>query len=131
MSPDVFNQTDGGRGEAGFVEKNDCTVRAIAATTDMTYLQAHELLKYCGRRDRRRFKFVSWICSVRNINGRVPVPVTVSIGAKTTGQFLKMKMSGRFIVRTRGHVFAVIDGVIHDEGRFIPRARVKNIWRMQ
>jgi hypothetical protein len=127
----MFTQTDGGRSEAGFVEKNDCTVRAIAATAGMTYLQAHELLKHFGRRDKRKFKFVNWICSVRNINGHVPVPVTVSIGAKTTGTFLKMKLSGRFIVRTKGHVFAVIDGVIHDDGRFIPRARVRNIWRMQ
>jgi hypothetical protein len=127
----MFTQTDGGRGEAGFVEKNDCCVRAIAVSTGLSYSESHELLKHYGRRDRRKFKFVNWICSMRDINGRVPVPVTVSIGAKTTGQFLKMKVSGRFIVRTRGHVFAVIDGVIHDDGRFIPRARVRNIWRMQ
>src|SRR5687768_18594660 len=46
------NYSDGGRKEFGFInEANDCTVRCVAFAYDISYSEAHAMLKTWGRKD--------------------------------------------------------------------------------
>ena len=124
MNTDTYRPIDAGtqRGAEFAHEHMDCTVHATAIAAQIPYFEAHELLARFGRRPRHGVKyraFIAWAtsptgCSItgnpRGVIGAYRVQRVNLDKSVTLGQFLKDFPNGRFVVRKRGHVFAVIDG---------------------
>lgn len=98
-------------------ENNDCTVKALTAATGLTYDECHAALKTAGRKNRRG-------CHMH----REGVAAATALGfhmtrlgphqynAKTmiTAERDRNLKKGRFVLRVRGHVAALIDGKVID-----------------
>ena len=126
-----LTETDGGKVASGFPDEfNDCAVRALALSTKINYGDAHDMLRERGRRDRRGTR-TAWLES--------SLTSLASLGVKwnkmeegrhlTLAQFIASHRTGRYIVITRSHGLALIDGVIHDS--FSTGARVRIRWAYQ
>lgn len=117
-----FVDTDGGRHQSKRPkQKNDCTIRAIAITTGVDYDVIYDRLKKLGR----------------NCNGKTPSKVSKDYMTKYVAHryhsfpavkdeprmnvmtFCRQYNKGRFIVRIAKHHFALVDGVIHDDGPIV------------
>lgn len=123
-------------------EYNDCTVRALAAIADITYEFAHEIAESLGRHrlkgtqfsklaDYAGMKFESATkeaYSYHSEYGRVRSFHANQIYPTLT-QWVKDHPKGRYVVRVPQHVFAVIDGVIHDSFPQSGRLRVRGAYR--
>lgn len=125
-------------------EHMDCTVHATAIAAQIPYFEAHELLARFGRRPRHGVKyrdFIAWVTSpaLCCFNNKVMTGQKGVIGAYrvqrvnldkpvTLGQFLKDFPNGRFVVRKRGHVFAVIDGKQFDSRPNGMRCRLTGVY---
>lgn len=122
----MFIKTDGGRECDGFThEKNDCVVRALSIAYDINYAKIHSDLKKLGRKDGRGFH------TADVMKGRPIVWIKYQHEIKrTVTGFLKDHPTGRYVVRIKGHAFPVIDGVIHDLGRFKMGMHVRQAWRV-
>ncbi len=116
--------TDAGRSAAGYLnEKLDCTVRATAAGLDVPYAAAHRLLKGAGRKDRCRFPFQTQYSKLgfEQYPGLSRLRVKAALAA--------LPATGRFLLLVRGHIFAVVDGVVHDNQPLRPQAIVRMAYR--
>lgn len=110
---------DGGR-IAG--EKNDCTVRALMLVTRLTYEQAHEALRRrCGRKNGHG----TWPRHAYAEHGGV---FKYAEGRPTLAAVLATLGRGFYILSTKDHVFAVIDGKVIDTHINGARCRVTEIW---
>lgn len=125
--------TDGGRLSNHPNERLDCVVRGLAIAANMPYSEAHALFKAAGRRDRCRTRDTI-LKEIMNgfiktgINGfKVCRAGDCGISVK---RYITEHSQGRYLLGRRGHVFAVIDGVIHDlEGDIKPKSRVNRAYR--
>jgi hypothetical protein len=118
----------------GSVENNDCTVVALSIALSLPYGVAHAILARYGRRNGKGFQLIQWLRQYGKVNlygfkatvvdctpfecGRARIYPTL---AKVRRDFPR----GRFIVRKPGHVFAMIDGVVHDSAG--QRTRITSI----
>jgi hypothetical protein len=112
-------------------EKRDCVPRALALLCGASYADALELTRLYGRKSNRgmntygmvslpTFKFNG--CTFREVDltGKKTFPmgravVTVPVRRwKTVGSFVKAHPKGRYLLRVKGHVLPVIDGVVTD-----------------
>jgi hypothetical protein len=110
-------------------EESDCTVHALAVAAGIPYADAHAFLKSRGRKDGQGITMWSYHCS--NYDGEhgkfVPITSRVKIAlngglcaaeSMTVGKVLKSGLlPKRCIIGVKGHVFAVIDGVVHETAR--------------
>jgi hypothetical protein len=125
-----FKRTDGGREASGFIEWNDCTVRALACVTDTPYAEAHRIFCGIGRGVGKRASFGEMLRAHEYcVRGYIASPLVLS--PRTVAQFLKQakQQGGRYVVRTRGHVFAVVDGIILDESPEGARRQVCEVFK--
>lgn len=89
-------------------EKDNCTVMALTCAASIDYKVAKARLADCGRMPRKGAPLnVTQAAYSLFSEGYVPMQMTV-------GAFIRRNPTGRFIVRIKGHVFAVIDGSISD-----------------
>lgn len=123
----IFRENDGGRKRAGFhKEYSDCQVRSFAILTGMPYERAHAIYKKAGRENRERFNFDKiqlekyGVKLHRDFKGDI-----------TLRDFLRIYSPGRFVLRAWGHVFAVIDGKVHDRkaDRMPLYAEIQRSWQ--
>ena len=100
-------------------EDNDCTVVALSIAAGIPYNVAHDILRAAGRERCKGFRLVGWLrCQYRDgrsVCGYKVIPVNA--GRKTLAQVRRDFPKGRFILRKRGHVFAMIDNEVMDYGR--------------
>src|SRR5712664_3230506 len=141
--------TDGGKDQEGFTnEYNDCAVRALALSTDVTYARAHGLLKSEGRRDRKGTKLpqvkraLANLCnesSIANFQEIISSAVITEnnrfygtpVKYPTLQDTVRKYSTGRYLIIATGHALALIDGVVHDKGQISgPRSRVRNIFKI-
>ena len=109
------NLTDGGRVGEGFThESKDCAVRALAILKGWTYAKSHSYWESKGRKPNDG---VYWHQNC----GDAGVQKVPGINGGSIGKVLASLPKGRFVIRVRHHVFAVIDGVPQDT--FCPNAR--------
>lgn len=114
-------------------ESSDCAVRALAVAAVMDYDDAHEMLAYYGRSNRKGTKhyvlFAAYqAAGFRNIEvfgttkparfyarkyGDIVQNVNEGI---TLNNFCKKYNKGRYIVVYAGHALAVVNGEIIDNG---------------
>lgn len=136
----MFKKTLSGRKECGYThETNDCGVRALAEAANVTYAEAHSFWAKLGRQDKGGVYF-TWfdrflVDSDGKIFGKKVTKTTVPYHQHETHKwdnskweyirhtkrlnvktFIQQNPKGRYIILSRGHAKAIIDGVVHDEG---------------
>lgn len=114
-------------------QKNDCTVRAVALATQISYDAAYELLAAAGRKCSKGFAFKPWAAAaVVNGYGFEWQAVRKQRGRPRLGLalFCQFYPTGTYIVLVKRHVLTVIDGVCHD--CFISDAQqpVQGFWQV-
>jgi hypothetical protein len=124
--------TDGGRKKFGF-EENDCTVRALSLAGNISYAKAHKIAKDRGRKDLKAFNSFLLILEARKqgMNWKILRNGTklMLFEGDTIAKFSKTHPKGRYLLCTRSHAVAVVDGVIHDtfDSR---RRRIQGVWQL-
>lgn len=103
------------------IEKNDCTVRALANATGMGYHEAFKLAEALGRRQGSGLKWKP-LCELYAPYSTLNRVIT------TVGAFAAQHPIGTFILHVRKHVFCLKDGVMLDTGASKPTARVDYAW---
>ena len=104
-------------------ERADCAVRALTDGTAMPYEQAHALFEDAGRKRSQRTKTKTTRKVLREFGRKQILKYGVTIA-----RFVRLHPEGRYIVRVRGHLLAITDGVPSDAtplGR-----RILEYWRM-
>lgn len=110
-------------------ETNDCGVRATALTCGVPYERAYEALAKAGRRFRAGVVIPQVSKAVKSLGctlGRRERPVQASGSLYTAKTISKAYPRGRFLVYTRNHVFALVNGKVLDWARGT-RARVLSV----
>lgn len=108
------NITDGGRISTGFTaETNDCTVRAFAVAFNSSYLEAHNLFKQFGRKDRKGMS-VTMLSVILGSKGVNLVQGKVEDGTYMLKYFIESHPVGTYYMVKRKHAFVVKDGVVWD-----------------
>lgn len=106
-------------------ERLDCSVRAVSVACGVPYTVAHALHREHGRRDRGRTSQRTLEAVAR----RLRLKRATGVQRITLAAFLRSYPEGKFLVRRRDHLFAVVDGTVHDwpvgTG---PRSRVLEAW---
>lgn len=125
-------------------EENDCTVRALANASGMPYKLAHKILAKAGRKERHGmltdqyspvyerlgFTLESIHGTTRGARylshktGRAPQP------GITLDNLLNRLGYGRYIIKIRGHVLAVVDGKVLDYGHNAAGSRVQAVYKL-
>ena len=129
---------------AGFPdETNDCTVRAASIALDISYAKAHAMLAKAGRPDKdgpRACVFSNFMKTLGYVKHEYPArycTVKKWYGPIHRRKYITFKRwlpehsTGRYIVDMRGHVFAVIDGVVHDALTIGPRTVIHGHWHIK
>lgn len=120
-------------GSTGPLERNSCTVIALALATGSPFAAASEELRKDGRKPGRKFAWGSWVAWKARECERVlghRIWTTDDFWMEklkpTVAQVLEKYKSrkGRFVVRIKAHVFTIVDGVVYDPLPIKPRARV-------
>ena len=94
-------------------QKNDCTVRALAIARGLSYDDAYDILKNAGRSCSRGFHFPDWMAS--QVWGRkISFPAVKGQRRMNPAAFVVAFPNGRYICQVAKHIFAVVDGVVHD-----------------
>jgi hypothetical protein len=127
-----FSLTDAGRFSW---ERNDCSVRAMAAATGRSYDACHATLKDAGREDLGG-------CRAAVLSQALALPfVTTGREAQARGfpdtrptaaKFIRENPTGTYIVFVTGHFFALVNGVQLDMGMglYKPRRRCWGYWKI-
>ena len=113
--PYIYN--DAGRKQSRPKETLDCTVRALAISTNTDYVVAHDFLKERGRKCRKTFLFPkkrSNDCALGYEFVWMPFPLLCGKRRMSPERFARKFSTGVYICKTTKHVYAVVDGVIND-----------------
>ena len=117
--PFVYN--DGGRATSKRpLQKNDCTVRALAIATGMPYDTVYDILKDAGRQCSGRFNIKQFLFEPHNqdfFNCKFhwqSFPAVKGECRMNPVAFSKQFNQGIYIAKTAKHVFTFIDGVAQD-----------------
>lgn len=128
------------------IDSRDCTVRAFASATSTSYLSAHHLAKMAGRAFHKGF-WSARILKKAKEEGLLDFTESFMYDKKKAAKFgygyhssyyptllqvMPLLMKGRYILETHSHAFAVVDGVIYDQGSKLKvRARIKTIFEVK
>lgn len=126
--PMIFD--DGGRSQSKRKRQdNDCTVKALAIACLVPYDYAYDLLASHGRKSHRGFALPHWLNSQAWCE-RLSFPGVKGERRMNPATFCQTYTQGRFICRVAKHVFAVVDGVVHDEFENRPDRCIYLAWRI-
>lgn len=147
-----FSITDAGRDGAGFAhERNDCTVRALATAGNMSYADAHHIMWCTGRHEGGLAHTNVGLAAARYAGKleyepvEIPEPRFREVDSLRAGYFRTSKRrydptlaailpllspDERYVIRTRNHAFAVVNGKIHDSRIPSLHWRIRNVWRV-
>jgi hypothetical protein len=127
-------------------EENDCTVRALANVMGLPYPLAHKIMTKAGREIGKGVRFDTWHevytrfgLSLLSVHGTTQGARYIAHKIKsaqvesggTLAKIMPRLRSGRFVVKVRGHVFAVIDGKILDYGNNPAGSKVQAIYKLE
>ena len=121
-------RTDGGLASSGIKDNNNCTIRALSIASGIPYDEAFEIGKEAGRKTGRGFHTRKLMAYARKNGIEFRKMKYKSI---TLQKFLALGLVGRFVVKRRGHAFAIISGVIHDGLVNPPMSRLTEIYKVE
>ena len=136
MEPQSFKDLE--RVAEEYREENDCTVKAIAAACEVSYGKAHRTLAKLGRQ-RGRGATMAQLNQAISIatdgacaNGWVADTFKHESVGLTLNRFRKAHPTGSFIICSRGHAMAVVEGELIDwTAETAGRRKVTNVWRIK
>jgi len=126
-------------------ESNDCTVRALANATGMPYKLAHRIMaQRAGRRVGCGVVVTQWHSVYESLGVTLQSVHGTTKGARflahmtgrqqqagiTLERLLPMLGSGRYIIKQRGHVFAVVNGKVLDYGHNQAGCKVQAVYKV-
>ena len=127
--------TDGGRAKTEYEgrEDFDCTVMALAHAASMSYEHAHEILRISGRLEGCTHMMEDGLKTyeAEGLGSSIPFEGTWNLV-----DVVREHPEGRFIVRKRGHVFAIVDGIVYEDQRhekadaILRYDRIIKMWRL-
>lgn len=113
-------------------ETNDCTVRTAVLLTRKPYKEVHRAFSRAGRRAQHGFSIAGTRNALTKLGARwraardeVRNITTDRAAYPTLKQFITAFPKGSYALTTNAHMFAVIDGVVHDWGRYSSGARCR------
>jgi len=119
--------TDGGKASSKRPrQSNDCTVRAVAIAFGWKYDDAYDWLSAEGRECGRGFHIDEFLAE-RGAR-KMSFPAIKGQRRMNPAAFCKQFPNGRYICRVAKHVFAVIDGVVHDSWEQRPDRCIYKAW---
>lgn len=120
--------TDGGRSTSKRPrQKNDCTCRALAIALNISYDAAYDMLHEAGRKCSRGFKFSDWVAK-QPFATKISFPAVKGQRRMNPASFTAQFPTGVYICKVAKHVFAVIDGVVHDVFENSPDRCIYTAW---
>lgn len=128
--PTKFN-TGGVETAKNWDDSNACALIAFCIVTGFDFDGVYELFQKYGRL-KYHGTTLGTINGVCNLFNMIPVQSLMCgrINYLTLNQFIKQHPTGSFIIATRQHAMALIDGVIHDTIPAPPnRKRIYYAWR--
>lgn len=133
---DQTYRTDPNRPEG---EGAECSVAAMIAATGWSYGKAHDVLaRFADRKVGKGARLHKMLHGDRAtlVCDRMFYPACkVSDRAPTLAQFIRGHSKGRFLATKWGHAFAIVDGVVVDNGgmnaKNPARVRVRYAWRVE
>ncbi len=106
-------------------ERKDCTVRAFSTAANIPYQDAHAAMELGGRKPKRGVYTPAALAKLKPLVESTPV-----IRKRITLQaFCKRFPEGRYLMRRKGHAFAVVDGKAYDGPS--PKSFVLNAWKVK
>jgi len=111
----IYN--DAGRKQNKPSERNDCTVRALAISTNTDYKMAHDFLKERGRKCRKPFLFPKKRSDDYALGYEFvwkSFPLVKGKKRMSPERFAIEFSKDVYICKTVKHVYAVVNGVIND-----------------
>lgn len=101
---------------AAYDETNDCTVKAIALACDVSYGKAHRLLAKMGRKKGRGVTMAVIAKALNQLGYPVDIHGMLNHSAVdlTIKRFAREYSEGRYIVCTKAHAIAVVEGELKD-----------------
>jgi hypothetical protein len=113
--------------EAG--ERRDCAVYTLAAVAGIPYADAHAALKAAGRRSKCRTK--TRVMQAALLACGLRVERRMYPRAQRRLVLDHVRPLGAFVARSTGHLFAVVDGKVHDcWPSQSPRAALREVWEL-
>lgn len=123
--------TDAGRASSRRPkQRDDCTVRALAVARGLEYDAAYDTLAEAGRKASRRFDMVEWL-NAQPWAHKISFPAVKGQRRMNPDTFGREYAQGVYICRTAKHVYAVVDGVIHDDHAPRPDRCIYTAWRIE
>ena len=114
----------------------DCTIVALAIVRKVTYKQAHKHIEVsCKRKYKKGVYRHDWIPSYASTGLDMSDPVNFprqmgGVGSRYTQKTIaKLCSTGSWLVLVKGHIFAVVDGVVQDD--ILRKQPVQQIWRIE
>lgn len=124
MTKHVYN--DGGRATSKRPkQKNDCAVRAIAIAYGIEYDYAYDILTNMGRECNKGTMGWILIPMLERYAKQLDIP-SQSIKVMALGFVFP---TGTYLVKIKGHIFALVDGIIHDTFASYQDELVWFIWK--
>lgn len=110
-------------------EQNDCTVRALAISTESPYHDAYMILSSFGRKPNRGTSIRKFFKNNRIVLNKVFTKLKFRKQI-TLNKFVKKYPVGTFYVRKSRHVFVVKDGVAIDMTKPKTFCRLTDAWEV-
>ena len=133
MEPQSFKDLE--RVAEKYGERNDCTVKAIAAACETSYGKAHRTLAKLGRQRGRGASITQINLAVNALTGSDGRTGETRKGPDiglTLNRFRKAHPTGSYIICSRGHAMAVVEGELIDwTAETAGRRKVTNVWRIK
>lgn len=103
-----------------YQEQNDCSVRSIANAKNITYEEAHNLLKSLGREDGSTTSDRNVAIACVKLGAKLKLfqidyIEQYQVVAKTLKRYLPYLQTGKFVAIMSNHTFCLIDGCIIDD----------------
>ena len=114
-----YKYSDAGRSQSKRSrQRNDCTVRAVTIAFGLEYDDVYDMLAALGRKCSRGFHLDRNCFRSGEFLGhrvvKLSFPAVRGQKRMRVARFIAEHPEGAFIVRTAGHVTAVVDGVAYD-----------------
>lgn len=124
-------KTDAGRVHSRRSKQvNDCTVRAVATALRIEYDAAYDMLAKAGRKCGQGFRLPKWL-ETQSWAKKISFPAVRGERRMNPVRFSQEFGKGIYICKVARHVYAVIDGVVHDTIENNPHRCIYTAWRVE